>query len=135
MGSNGIAFRVRSFPFKGKVGMGMGFKRIPNTLNYRIHLIRDLVIPKTQYLETGLRQKFVSFDVFARILVLAAVDLDNEQSLKAYEVEDEVFERMLSPEFVSAELGMTQPLPKQAFGIGHVAAQQTLQSVLQNEFV
>jgi hypothetical protein len=135
MGSNGSAFCGYSFPFKGKVGMGMGFKRIPNKFNYRIHLIHDLVIPETQYLETGLRQKFVSFDVFARILVLTAVDFDNEPSLKAHEVEDGIFERMLSPEFVSAELGMTQPLPKQALGIGHVAAQQTLQSVLQNEFV
>lgn len=84
-------------------------------------------VPKAQDLDSFALQfrvpARIPFTVF-RHAVLTPVQLDVQTCLHTKEVEDIFAEGMLSSEFVSGKLSITQPAPKQLFGPGVMFAQQ-----------
>jgi len=58
--------------------------------------------------------------------VLAAVEFDDDGTLEADEVQDEVSKRMLSAKFASFELTTSEHSPKRALGIRWRIAQSAL---------
>ncbi len=47
--------------------------------------------------------------LFARLLVLASIQLDDQLLFEAYEIDDEFSYRLLAPEFGPFDLSGTQP--------------------------
>jgi hypothetical protein len=56
--------------------------------------------------------------LFARLLVLASIQLDCQLLFEAYEIDDEFAYRLLAPEFGPFDLSGTQPAPQDGFNPG-----------------
>ena len=57
--------------------------------------------------------------------VLNAIDFDNESFFKTHKVDHEYADRVLASKAVSAELPVSQAIPKRPFALAHIAAQSS----------
>jgi len=74
----------------------------PNYFQHRRKLLKNLIVPEPENLETMSRQNMVSLLIlFFAGGVLTAVEFDNEPFLIAHEINDESFNRFLAPELDS----------------------------------
>jgi hypothetical protein len=79
---------------------------LPHDLNNRISLAQNLVIPKSQHREPVFMQPVIALSVTVARQVLSAVNLDDQHSLEADEISDELADRCLAPE-LEAQLSVS----------------------------
>jgi hypothetical protein len=100
---------------------------LPNCLQHAFNILEDIVVPEAQDREAirfeRHRARSISID---RKVVLASIEFDNEPSLEACKVQDEITVRVLAAELAAFDLTAAQALPKPMLGIGWRVAQTTL---------
>ena len=84
---------------------------------------QHIIIPKTQNHKSQLSELFIPHAIRGIVGVLPAIDFQHKLPSHACEVYDVWSDRDLPLEFDAAEPMRTQPIPKSAFGIGHVGSQ------------
>ena len=114
-----------NFPPRLGGGSGRGFEQDDaNLFQDAFRLLKNFVVPETQDSEAPTseprRAPFISAE---GRLVLAAVDLDNELSFYAEEIDDVRSHGNLATEVVAAHLVCAESEPKTNFSICHLFAQ------------
>lgn len=81
--------------------MGLGWvQRIPDSLHNRIRLIQYVAIPKTQHLKASRLHAGGPCIVMTLVIsVLRTIDFNDQLSIQANKVEDDVFEGVLATKF------------------------------------
>jgi hypothetical protein len=93
-------------------------------LKHGIDLREHVVVPEAQDAEVPVvKPPSARCVLVPGLRVLAAVQFDDEPSLRACEVGDEWPNGVLAAEAQSMDLPATQPAPEQTLGIGHGLAQ------------
>jgi hypothetical protein len=95
---------------------------------HTFEVLVDVVIPKTQDLETLLREAVISLRVAPSMrveIMLTAVDLDDEALLQADEINDEAIARRLPAEMESTLSPGAEVYPQLDLLPGHALAQRT----------
>jgi hypothetical protein len=78
-------------------------------------------VAEAQYMETVRAQRCTALSVSRhgrRLIVLTAIQLDDEPRFDAGEVGKVAADRVLAAEFVAVETSIPQALPDRAFGVG-----------------
>jgi len=99
-------------------------KRLGDPRIHTVEIGQHLVIPESQNAITFSLQKCGSLTLLRRrVIVLAAVDLDDQRRLVAHEIGDVAANRHLAAEFEPLHLLRAQDLPNLSFCVGHVSSQ------------
>jgi len=89
---------------RGAGGEGRRLKRLSNRFKNTPRIVQNIVIPVAKHSESLDPQKCIPGAIGHRlVLMLTAVDLDNEPLFKTYEVGYVWTDEMLPPEFVRKE--------------------------------
>jgi len=100
------------------------------------NIVQYLVVPESEHFESSVTQPFRANRVRIRIQrMLSAINFDYQHRLKACEVENIIFERMLPPEFESAQVTAFQATPQSEFRVSHAATEFALRFILQQFLV
>jgi hypothetical protein len=121
---------VNSLPFKGRAGVGMGYrKRRDDRFNHRFRFLKNLIIPEAENAKTGrLKRQCSSLIVRQGYRVLPTIQFDDELCFERDEIQYVVVKRVLSAKFDTELLSAKMP-PEQTFGIGCVLAELLWNSV------
>ena len=108
----------------------MGYLVLPNPfldpLQYRPHIILDLMVPKPQEANTEVFKSFLSFGIFILIEIMTfTIDFYSQFQVSAVEVHNEFIDRALSVKIVTTHSFLFQVLPQKDFRQCHVSAQLT----------
>jgi hypothetical protein len=95
--------------------------RIRDHLQHAIDIRMHVVVPESQDTKILPPEPSVTNRIILRRM-LAPVDLDNQPRLQTNEIGDVAPERHLTPERCTVESMGSQPIPKLALGIRHIAA-------------
>jgi hypothetical protein len=93
-----------------------------------IELLANLVIPKPQHRQASFGEKTISRSVAPSrflVIVAASIEFNNEPRFRAVKVDDVRIDRVLSPEFVAAEISIAQTPPQNSFGVSGLAPEVT----------
>jgi hypothetical protein len=86
-------------------------------LQHAIDVTGDVVIPKPQHAIVVIGKALVAYAVALISCVLAAIDLDDETSLAANEIDDVGSNRLLADEFVSSKRAGADAIPQALFRV------------------
>jgi hypothetical protein len=106
-----------------------------NRFQHSFPLLHELVVPETQHTVTGLLKAFIAVTVCLAAQMLAAIEFDDELSLKTDEIQHVTEKRMLATELATGELALAKDLPQAVFSVRHAASELTLESLLQHTYV
>ena len=98
------------------------FQPMPDRFDDLVGALEHVVVPESQDLEALRPQPCIPRFIVAGALVLAAVDLDDELSIQADEVDDVMTDRMLAAESGIADLLSSQTVPEPLLRVGHFVA-------------
>jgi hypothetical protein len=98
-------------------------KRGGNRFKNPRHIEQDVVIPESQNAIIPFDKPFVANHIARIIRVLPAINLDDEPTLPANEVDNIAINRLLPNKFVTTQAARSQPMPQRIFRIGRDAAQ------------
>ena len=107
---------------------GQVFKSKQDCIKDAIFTFRNLVGPKSDHAKAPGSKPFRAFGVMSQLRglrVLNAIDFDNESFFKTHKVDHEYADRVLASKAVSAELPVSQAIPKRPFALAHIAAQSS----------
>jgi len=82
-----------------------------NHLGNRIDILQDLVVPKSQDMESRLLQKLVTFLVTLIVQMLPTIHFHNQPLFQADEIQYVVQKRMLAAKFTACHLSSAQTPP------------------------
>lgn len=94
-------------------------KRATNRLEHESHIVVDLLIAKSNHAVAAFGKPLGSPHIMVpmlRLLVLRAIEFDDEPLSEADEVDDVRAERRLSAKFVAVDLAGAQEEPEAPFG-------------------
>ena len=98
--------------------------RHPDLLQHRISPQKNIVVPKAQYPITSCTQQFVASMVHSSsLLMLPAIDFDDQAGLEAHEVNDVWADRSLPAKFRTHPPARAQVVPQATLGIGRLRPQ------------
>jgi hypothetical protein len=93
--------------------------RAQDRFQHANRVLHHLVVPESQNQVTHRFQRRSSVAVpFSLLVMLTAVDFDDELRLGADEIDDVSVDRDLPLEFPTGEAAVTQAKPQQALGVG-----------------
>ncbi len=105
-------------------GQGGGETSFPNHSQYLAGLIKDLVIPETQNLESSRLQPSITHSVFVTAFsMLPTVQFDNNPAFEANKIHDIWAQRLLSPEFETFDMTSAEIAPQILLGIGDIVSE------------
>ena len=90
---------------------GRGGQRVQNHFQYAVRIPQNIVVPEPQHAKSFAAKIAVAHDVLLVLCVLPPIDLDDQLSSKAREVNDVRTDRHLPFEFVTVETMSAQPVP------------------------
>ncbi len=77
-----------------------------------LYLIQYLIVRKAEETETHLSQGILAFLIFLSLLLVdGPIDLDDQRSFPAKEIDNETVDNMLTPKFVTSKPVSAQMLP------------------------
>lgn len=89
-----------------------GAKRAADRFDDAFDVAEDVVVPEAQNTKTFAVEPVRAFDIFLRtVRMLSAINLDDEPSFKANEIDDEASDRRLAAEAMAIELPKAQVAP------------------------
>jgi hypothetical protein len=94
---------------------------VPDFKSHRFKFASQLMIPKTQYLDSFFREEFVSFFIFSALIwkpVPAAVQFNRELCYGAKEIEEINTAGILAAEFELGKTPVAEQTPQALFGFG-----------------
>jgi len=101
----------------------MSFERCRNVLDYAIDVSHHIIVPiakdEVAHCCQNLRSLRVGLCLHS---MLPAIELNNQMSVSAKEIDDKAVEGELSPEFPSGEAAIAQTKPQLTFGVRLIAA-------------
>ncbi len=99
-------------------------QRLKNALQHHLRLLQRLVIPEPNHSKPRPREAQRPLQILDhRLRMLSTIELHDQPSADAHEVDDVSTNRHLPPESIAAQPPMAQVVPETPFGIRRVQAQ------------
>ena len=87
------------------------------------HVAQDLIIPESQDAVVVVDKPFVADSITSTVCVLPAINLNDEATFAAGEVNGVGTHRLLSNKLLAIKPARPQPAPQRRFGIGGISSQ------------
>jgi hypothetical protein len=108
-------------PLRGRIKEGGISQGFDNHVNNSIDVLKYIVIPKSQDIETLIPQPGISLNIVSYLLtVLSAVDLDDQSFFQTNKIDDVASQRLLAAKLKTVYLPESEFPPKHTLGIGGV---------------
>jgi hypothetical protein len=92
-------------------------QRCCDHLQHAIHILHDVVVPKSQYTIVVILQPPSALATVLIVIVLPTIGLDDEALLATDEIDDVGADRLLADEFMAVELARSQPILQSQLGL------------------
>jgi hypothetical protein len=113
---------------------GFVMQRCPNGIDHGVNFLQHLIVPKPEGTKTSLLQSLIANTILLAVLMLAAINLNNQSLFQAYKVKHKIQEWMLA-EFETRDLSAAQALPQAILSIRHMASQSALKRTVDDRTV
>src|SRR5262249_2034105 len=89
----------------------------PNRLKNTYHIAQHIIVPESQDSIVALGEPIVANGVSRIVRMLSSINLNNESTFAAYEVDSVRSDRLLSDKLVALEPARAQSIPERCLGI------------------
>jgi hypothetical protein len=111
-------------PLRGRIKEGGIAQGFDNHVNHSIHVLKYIVIPKSQDIETLIPQPDISLNIVSHLLtMLSAVDLNDQSFFQTNKIDDVASQRLLAAKLNTVNLPESEFPPKQPLSVRGVFPQ------------